>query len=104
MPPRFPIAPVEPMVFARFEVELAADTGNRANASAGGVGIFVDSSCPTHQSHNNHPRNVAMLPQPTTETGDMRSWMMPTKQTINIITEHTCCTMTVDSATRGQKS
>lgn len=58
----------------------------------------------THQSHNSQPRKVAKLPQPTTDMGLTRSWNMPTKQTMNIMTEQTCCTMTVVSATRGQKS
>jgi hypothetical protein len=61
-------------------------------------------SCPTHESHNTQPRTVAMLPHPTTAPGETRSWKMPTKQTIKIMTEQTCCTMTVESATRGQKS
>jgi hypothetical protein len=58
----------------------------------------------THQSHNSHPRKVAKLLHPTTETGLTRSWKMPTKQTTKIMTEQTCWTMTVESATRGQKS
>lgn len=62
------------------------------------------SSCPTHQSHTSHPINVAKLLQPTTETGDTRSWKMPTKKVTNIVTEHTCWSITVESATRGQNS
>jgi hypothetical protein len=62
------------------------------------------SSCPTHQSHNTHPRTVAIEPHPTTATGETRSWNMPTKQKTKIMTEQTCWTMTVESATRGQKS
>jgi hypothetical protein len=72
-------------VLPRFEVELAAEML---------VGLFeaklAASSCPTHQSHSNQPINVAMLPQPTTATGDTRSWNIPTKQTTKMMTEQTC--------------
>ena len=87
---------------ARFGVELAAEA---IVCSKGKMGEgFCSSSCPTHQSHSTQPRKVAMLPPPTTETGETLRWEIPTKHTTNIITEQTCCTMTVESATRGQKS
>lgn len=91
----------------RFEVELAAETvelygGDGMICCGRGLGAL--SSCPIHQSHNSHPKNVAKLPHPTTATEDIRSCTIPIKQTMNIITEQTCCTMTVESATRGQKS
>jgi hypothetical protein len=87
----------------RFDVELAAEmVGSCGGGSAGEDGL--ESSCPTHQSQRTQPTNVAMLPQPTTATGETRSWKMPTKQTMNMMTEQTCWTMTVESATRGQKS
>lgn len=47
---------------------------------------------------------VEKLPQPTTVSGLTRSRKMPAKQTTKQMTEHTCCTMTVESATNGQKS
>lgn len=62
------------------------------------------SSSDTHCSHSSQPRKVAKLLQLTTETGETRSWKMPTKQTMKTMTEQTCCRMTVESATRGQKS
>lgn len=62
------------------------------------------SSSATQRSQRSHPRNVAKLDQLTTETGDTRSWKMPTKQTMKMMTEQTCWSMTVESATRGQKS
>jgi hypothetical protein len=63
------------LVFARFDVELVADIieGSGEEVRIGGEGGLLDSSCPTHQSHKTHPRTVAMLPQPTTETGETRS-------------------------------
>jgi hypothetical protein len=94
-------------VIPRFDTELAAEIMEESwgeEVSIGGEEGFADSSCPTHQSHKSHPKNVAMLPQPTTATGETRSWNIPTKQTIKIMTEQTCCTMTVESATSGQKS
>lgn len=86
----------------RFGVELAVEivVGSGGRPGRG----FCNSSWPTHQSHNHHPRKVAILPPPTTATGDTRSWKIPTKHTTNIMTEQTCWTMTVESATRGQKS
>lgn len=62
------------------------------------------SSWVTQKSHSSHPRKVAKLPHPTTDTGLTRSWNMPTKHTTNIMTEQTCCRITVESATKGQKS
>lgn len=61
-------------------------------------------SSPTHQSHSSQPMKVAKLPKPTTDTGLTRSWKMPTKHTTKMMTEHTCWTITVESATSGQKS
>lgn len=63
------------LVFARLDVELAADIieGLGKEVRIGGDGGLLDSSCPTHQSHKTHPRTVAMLPQPTTATGETRS-------------------------------
>jgi len=61
-------------------------------------------SSPTHRSQSSQPRKVAKLPHPTTDTGLTRSWKMPTKHTTKMMTEQTCCTMTVESATSGQKS
>lgn len=86
--------------FPRFGVEVEAVGGSGGKTGRG----ICNSSCPTHQSHSNQPRKVAMLPPPTTETGDTCLWNMPTKHTTNIMTEQTCCTMTVESATSGQKS
>jgi hypothetical protein len=62
------------------------------------------SSLRTQLSQRPQPSIVPKLPQPTTLTGLSRSWKMPTKQQTNIATEQTCWTMTVESATRGQKS
>ena len=104
MPMACPLPLVCPLAwpFVRFETELEAEAlrGVEVNIVEG----FVNSSCPTHQSHNSQPRKVAILPQLTIATGETRSWKMPTKQTTKIITEQTCWTMTVESATRGQKS
>lgn len=58
----------------------------------------------THESQSSQPRKVAKLLHPTTDTGLTRSWKIPTKHTTKMMTEHTCCTMTVESATSGQKS
>jgi hypothetical protein len=62
------------------------------------------SSSETQRSQRIQPRNVPTLLQLTTETGDTRSWKMATKLTIKMMTLQTCCRMTVESATRGQKS
>jgi hypothetical protein len=70
----------------------------------GPVSSTRSSSFAIQRSHRSHPRNVAKLLQLTTETGLTRSWKIPMKQTTKIMTEHTCCTMTVLSATKGQKS
>lgn len=89
-------------ILPRLGVELAADV---VVGSEGKMGVeLCNSSCPTHQSHSNQPRKVAILPPPTTATGEMLFWNIPMKHTTNIITEHTCCTITVESATSGQKS
>jgi hypothetical protein len=93
-----------PLELKKFETELEAEASRGVEVEIGVVLGLVDSSSPTHQSHNSQPRNVAMLPQPTIATGETRSWKMPTKQTTNIMTEQTCWTMIVESATRGQKS
>jgi hypothetical protein len=61
-------------------------------------------SSPIHQSQSSQPITVEKLPQPTTVLGLTRSKKMPAKQTTKQMTEQTCCTMTVESATRGQKS
>ena len=68
-----------------------------------GVG-FEASSWPTQKSQRTQPSTVSALPQLTTETGETRCWYMPTKEQTKIATEEMCCTMTVESATRGQKS
>lgn len=62
------------------------------------------SSAFAHVSQSIHPTAVPTLPQQTTETGLTRPWTIPTKQQMKITTEQTCCTMTVESATNGQKS
>lgn len=91
--------------FPRLETELLAEAVlGSCEVKIKGEEAFVVSSCPTHQSQRSHPRNVKRLPHPTTATGETRSWKMPTKQTMKIMTEQTCWTMTVESATRGQKS
>lgn len=61
-------------------------------------------SSDTQRSQRIQPRNVAKLLPLTRETGDTRSWKMPTKQTMKRMTEQTCCRITVESATSGQKS
>ena len=71
---------------------------------AAATAVASRASWPTHQSHRSHPITVAKVPHPTTETGLRRSWKMPTKQTTKMMTEQTCWTMTVESATNGQKS
>jgi hypothetical protein len=95
-----------PFVIPRFDTELAAEIKEESLGEVYmiDVGGFTDSSCPTHQSHSNHPKNVAMLPHPTTATGETRLCSISTKQTTKIMTEQTCWTMTVESATSGQKS
>jgi len=88
----------------KFDVELPAEMDDGGGGGIAGARGLEDSSCPTHQSHNTQPRIVATLPQPTTASGAMRLWKMPTKQTMKMMTEQTCWTMTVESATKGQKS
>lgn len=51
----------------RFKTELDADA---SCVNIGGDGGF-DCSCPTHQSHSTHPRNVPNDPQPTTASGEI---------------------------------
>jgi hypothetical protein len=94
-----------PFGVLRLETELEAEASRGEEVvKICGEGGLEDSSCPTHQSQRTQPRKVAMEPQPTIATGETRSWTMPTKQTTKIMTEQTCWTMTVESATRGQKS
>ena len=62
------------------------------------------SSSDTHRSHSSHPRNVPKLLQLTMDTGETRSWKMHAKHTMKMMTEQTCCSITVESATSGQKS
>lgn len=85
---KLPVRPALPMTFA-------------ATPRLGSSGSSISES---QRSHRIHPTNVAKLLQLVTATGDTRSWNIPTKQTTKIITEHTCCRITVESATRGQKS
>jgi hypothetical protein len=85
---KLPVRPALPITFA-------------ATPRLGSSGSSISDS---QRSHKIHPTNVAKLLQLVTATGDTRSWFMPTKQTTNMMTEHTCCSMTVESATRGQKS
>lgn len=94
----------EGLMIPRFETELAADIVEGSWWTIGGTGGLFASSCPTQESHRTQPSTVAMLPQPTTAPGETYFWDMLTKHTIKIMTEQTCCTMTVESATRGQKS
>lgn len=68
------------------------------------IGTFMASCFPTQKSQSTHPNTVPTLPQLTTETGEKRSWMMPTKQQTNMATDEMCWTITVESETRGQKS
>lgn len=65
---------------------------------------FSECSVNAHQSHRIQPTAVPTLPQQTTETGLTRPWTIPTKQQTKMATEQTCCTITVESATSGQKS
>ena len=62
------------------------------------------SSSVTQRSHSSHPKKVHELLQLTMETGETRSWNMYAKHTTKMMTEHTCCSITVESATSGQKS
>ena len=75
-----------------------------AGVEVEGSTLALAASCPTQKSQSTQPSTVPALPQLTTETGEMRSCEIPTKENTNIATEHTCCTMTVESDTRGQKS
>lgn len=77
----------------------AADAAAAALASSS-----LSSSSDTQRSQRIQPTKVAKLLQLTTDTGDTRSWYMPTKQTMKMVTEQTCWRMTVESATSGQKS
>jgi len=61
-------------------------------------------SCSTHISHSIHPSTVPTLPALTIVTGDTFSCMIPEKQQTKTIIVQTCCTITVDSPTSGQKS
>ena len=70
----------------------------------GSAMAFEAASWPTQKSQSTQPRTVPALPQLTTETGETRCWYMPTKEQTKIATEEMCWTMTVESATRGQKS
>ena len=85
-----PASPLDMSIGASVEVE--------------GSELALAASCPTQKSHSTQPSTVPALPQLTTETGEMRSCEIPTKEKTNIATEHICCTMTVESETKGQKS
>lgn len=96
---------VRPFGLLRFDTELEADPSCGEDVKIDGeVGFVSFCSCPSHQSHTTQPSTVAHDPHPTTAPGDTFSWYIPTKHAMKIATEHTCCTMTVESATRGQKS
>jgi hypothetical protein len=73
-------------------------------SSIGSSTIFASSSLPTHKSHTHQPITVPVDPTVTTPCGLTRSWYIDTKHTMKITTAQTCCTMTVESATNGQKS
>ena len=62
------------------------------------------SSWPTQKSQNTHPRTVPVLPQPATVMGELLSWYMTMNEQIKIATAQRCCTTTVKSETKGQKS
>lgn len=87
---------------------LDADEADAAAAAAAAAVLAASSSwsssSETHLSQRSHPTKVPRLLQLTTATGLTRAWKIPTKQTINMVTEQTCCRMMVESATRGQKS
>ena len=91
------------MCIWRFETEEEAEASSGEDVVIGIEGL-MGSSCPTHQSQRSQPTKVAIEPQPTMETGETPFSRMPTKQTTKIMTEQTCWTMTVESATKGQKS
>lgn len=88
-----------PIIADDVDVEAAASAAAVLTASSSS-----SSSSDTHLSQRIHPTKVPKLLQLTTETGLTRAWKMPTKQTMNMVTEQTCCRMMVESATRGQKS
>ena len=88
----------------RYSLQARSPRMMRARAASLSLAAAPWVSWVTHQSHSSQPRKVAKLPHPTTDTGLTRSWKMPTKQTTKMMTEQTCCTMTVESATKGQKS
>jgi hypothetical protein len=77
----------------------AADAAAAAFASSS-----MSSSSDTQRSQRIQPTKVPKLLQLTTDTGDTRSWYIPTKQTMKMVTAQTCCRITVESATSGQKS
>ena len=70
----------------------------------GSAMVAKAASWPTQKSQSTQPRTVPALPQLTTVTGETHCWYMPTKEQTNMATEEICWTMTVESATRGQKS
>lgn len=91
----FPSALLEP------ELEpLAAVVPSLASS----IRAIFDCFCPSQKSQATHPSIVHILPQLTTDMGLTRSWKIAVKQQTKITTEQTCCTITVKSATKGQKS
>jgi hypothetical protein len=83
----------------------APDESRVAAAEVPGLGDPSSSASSAIQSsHSSQPKKVPKLLQLTTETGDRWFWKMPAKQAMKMMTEQTCCRMTVESATRGQKS
>lgn len=91
-----------PPAAAAAAAAAAAETVADAVAAAAAAAESISSA--SQRSQRIHPRKVARLLQETTATGDTRSWKMPTKQTTKMMTEQTCWTITVESATSGQKS
>lgn len=75
-----------------------------AAAAAAFASTSSSSSSDTQRSHRIQPRKVPKLLQLTTDTWDTRTLYMALKQTMKMVTAQTCCNMTVESATSGQKS
>ena len=91
--PRAELVPLPPSL-----VEASIGAGSEASAAA------LIASCPTQKSQKTQPSTVPALAQLTTATGEALSSLIPTKQQTKMTTEQICCTITVESATRGQKS